>query len=81
MRIQPLYLVHHLLEQVIQQRVGFLQAALETQMEQSVICIHPVIVRGILLPNPMRFNGMETGRVLCKERLHIGNLKQALVVA
>ena len=80
MSVQPLYLVHHLLEQIIQQRMGLLQAALEAQMEQPVIGVHPVVIRGIFPPDAVRLHRVETGGVLRKERLHISHLEQALVV-
>ena len=50
-------------------------------MELPIVGVHPVIIRCVLRPDLMRHNGMETGRVLHKEGLHVGNLKKAVIVA
>ena len=50
-------------------------------MELPIVGVHPVIIRCVLRPDLMRLNGMETGRVLHKECLHVGNLKQAVIIA
>ena len=79
--VQALHLFHDVLEQIIQQGVGDLQTTLEAEVELPVVAVHTIIVRRVLLPNPMRLHGVEPGGVLQKERLHIGDLQQPFIIA
>ena len=79
MRIQPLYLVHNVLEQIIQQHIGGFQASLEAELELPVITIHPVIIVGVVLPYITSLCRVETGRVFFEELLHIRHLQDSLI--
>ena len=79
MRIKPLYLVHNVFEQIIQQHIGGFQASLEAELELPIIAIHPVIIVGVVLPYLTSLCRVETGRVFFEELLHIRHLQDSLI--
>ena len=78
--IQALHLFHHGTEEIRQFDIIFLQARRIAAMELPVVCIHEIILRGVLLPDLRRLHGMETGSMGFEEGLHAGDLKKPLIV-
>ena len=70
-----------MLEKIVQQLVGYLEAALEAQMELPVAGIHTVIILRVVLPQVFGNRLMESCCVLLEERLHLRNLQQPFIIA
>ena len=81
MGVQTFHALGNMLEQIVQLGIRNFQAALKTEMELAVIPVHPVIVRNIRLPELVRLRNVESPGMLYKKRLHIGNLKNSLIIA
>ena len=79
MSINSFHFINNVLEQIVQQNIGSLQALLETQMEQTVVSVHLIIAFGVFLPDALCFCGMESGRVFLEEALHICNLQNTVI--
>ena len=79
MRIKSFHFINNVLEQIVQQNIGSLQALLETQVEQTVVSVHLIIAFGVFLPDALCFCGMESGRVFLEEVLHICNLQNTII--
>ena len=79
MRIESFHFVDNVLEQIIQQNIGSLQALLEAQMEQSVIGIHLIVAFRVFFPDTFCFCGMETGGMFLEETLHIRHLQDTVI--
>ena len=71
MSIKSFHFINSVLEQIVQQNIGSLQALLETQAEQTVVSFHLVIAFGVFPPDTLCFCGMESGRVFLEEALYI----------
>ena len=80
MGIQSLHHVRHMAEQIVQQNVGGFQAPLETQMEQAVEGVHAVVAVGVGFPDGFGLGVVEPGGMLLAEALHIGDLKQSVII-
>ena len=48
-------------------------------MEQAIVGVHPIIAFCVFFPDALCFCGMEPGRMLLKEALHIGYLQNAVI--
>ena len=78
--VQPFHLILDQAEAVGQLHVIALEAVRVAHMELPIIGVHAVVFLGVFLPDLVRLHCMEAGGVRLEERLHQGNLQDALVV-
>ena len=79
MRIESFHFIDNVLEQIVKQDIGSLQALLEAQMEQTVIGIHLIVAFRVFFPDAFCFSGMESSRMFLEEVLHIRHLQDTVI--